>query len=426
MLVMKFGGASVRDAEGIARVTAIVRAYLGPQPLVVVVSAMDKTTNALERLAQLATAGVAADTEAQLRQIEAFHHRAVEQHFGAEALAVKQALAPYFDELGRVVQGVLLLGEFPPRIYDRIMAHGELISSVVLHRALVHAGLSADWADARQIITTDASFQQAEVVWSLTQANIDTHLRPRLRPQHVVVIQGYIASTVEGRTTTLGREGSDFTASILGHALGAERVVIWKDVPGVMSADPRQDPDVAQKIDRLSYATAVEMTFYGASVIHPKTIKPLQNLGIPLEVRSFLQPQAEGTRIGAEPAPGVPSRIRKARQVLITLTPRDFSFMDDRMMRQVFDVTHAAGLHVNLVQTSAISLRLVADDQPGIVAEVRSALTDAFEVEVRAGLSLRSLLFQAGRADALAGLDPTRIVLLQQDERHLHVLLSEE
>ncbi len=422
MLVFKFGGASVKDAAGLQNVCGIVQQHLGAEGLVVVVSAMDKTTNALERLAQLATSGAEAEALAQLERIVRFHHGAVEALFGAAAEAVKAALAPYFDELARITQGVLLLGEFPARIYDRIMAFGELVSSVILHRALQHSGVTAAWVDAREVITTDSSYKQAEVVWSLTLANIAQRVQPLLRPQSAVVIQGYIASNTEGRTTTLGREGSDFTASIVGHALGAERVVIWKDVPGVMSADPRVDPSFARKIDRLSYPAAVEMTFYGASVIHPKTIKPLENRGIPLEVRSFVDPSGAGTTIGAEAVAGVPCRIRKRLQVLLTLTPRDLSFMDARLLRTVFDATNNAGLQVNLVQTSAISLRLVADAGEA-VGEVVSALTDAFAMQLREGLELISLLDGAGRPELLEGIDLTQAVLTQQDERHLHVVL---
>jgi aspartate kinase len=430
MLVMKFGGASVKDADGLRNVARIVQSHLGPEGLVVVVSAMDKTTNELERLAQFATGNDGPATEAQLKRIQDFHYRIVNDVFGASAEGVRSEVAPYFAELARIVQGVLLLGEFPARIYDRIMAYGELVSSVILHHTLLHHGISARWADSRQIVRTDSSYKQAEVVWSVTQQNVEALVRPHLLPMSALVVQGYIASNTEGRTTTLGREGSDFTASIFGNLLGAQRVVIWKDVPAVMSADPRIDPEFAQPISQLSYESAVEMTFYGASVIHPKTIKPLQNLGIPLEVRSFKDMSLPGTRIGtyaagAEPTLA-PTLLHKRKQALVQVRPHDLSFVDELLLRRVFDAVQAAGLQVSLVQTSAISMQLVADDLPEALSDFVSALTDAFAVEVTHGLRLTSYLYPRDASAVVAQLDARRVVLLQQDTRHVHALLREE
>ncbi len=426
MLVMKFGGASVKDAAGVRTVTDIVRLYHEKgERMVVVVSAMDKTTNALEQLAGFATHGKADETNQQLEKIRQFHLDAAQELLGIGTLdgeAVAHRLTQYLEEVQRKVQGVLMLGEFPARIYDRIMAYGELMSSVILHQYLVHKGLPAIWVDAREIITTDSNYKQAEVVWNLTQENVETQLKPLMEAHPIVVIQGYIASNTEGKTTTLGREGSDFTASILGNALDAREVIIWKDVPGVMSADPRVEPDFAKKIDSLSYETAVEMTFYGASVIHPKTIKPLQNKGIPLYVKCFKDVSLSGTVIQPgveEETSHVPSRIQKKHQALITLRPRDFSFMDEHLLRQVFDLSSRTGIQINLVQTSAISARLVVDNAVEAVEAFVSSATDMFEVQVRVGLTLVSLLYHNGMQ-----MPSAKPLLLQQDERHIHMVVA--
>jgi aspartate kinase len=427
---MKFGGASVKDAEGVRNVAGIIHQYhtqpeTKGQPLAIVVSAMDKTTNALELLAAYATQGKEAETKAQLAKIEKFHYDIIHKLFGKDSAPVEAAVEKYFTEIAQKVRGILLLGEFPARIYDRIMAYGELVSSVILHQYLLHQKLNAAWADARQIITTDSSFKQAEVVWNITLDNIQHKLESLFGTHPIVVIQGYIASNTEGKTTTLGREGSDFTASILGYAMNARRVLIWKDVPGVMSADPRVDADFAQKIDTLSYETAVEMTFYGASVIHPKTIKPLQNKAIPLHVKCFKDTKLEGTVIQSSEVGTdlhVPSRIHKKNQALVTLRPRDFSFMDEYLLRTIFDLSSKAGLQINLVQTSAITVQLCIDNAPEAIQAFVSSATDLFTTELRTGLLLTSLLYHAG---APLKLPKKEILLLQQNTQHLHLLMVE-
>lgn len=427
MQVMKFGGASVKDAAAVRNVSYILRDRVKPMadshPVVVVVSAMDKTTNALEVLADLATTGKAAETKAQWDKIAGFHLRMVDELFLAYAEPVRQALRPYLDELARVVEGILLLGEFPPTIYDRIMAQGELMSSVIVHAALQQAGLDAVWLDARQVVTTDASHQQADVVWSQTLANVDATLRPLLYQHAIVLTQGYIASTPDGKTTTLGREGSDYTASIFAHALDAERVTIWKDVPGVMSADPRQDPDHARLIHGLSYESAVEMTWYGATVIHPKTIKPLQNKGIPLHVRSFVDPAQPGTIITSTTDHAVPARIHKPKQALLSLRPRDFSFMDARHVPLLLSLAGQAGLVVSLVQASAIKLTLCVDDVPERLEAFASAIADNYELDTIDGLRLTSLLFtQQLPADLAADFSADGVLLFQRGQQHLHLV----
>ena len=392
--VFKFGGAALKDPAGLARLPQLLSDYRNDQ-LVIVVSAMGKTTNQLERLARLATSG---DTEAAKGQFEAirkFHFELVAASFQADYEPVMAALTPYYTELWQVVEGLRLLGEYPARIHDRIMAFGELLSSRIVEQYLLRQGAPIVWVDARNLIATDATHKDAEVLWHTTAAQVAPTLRPLLQAGQWVLTQGYIARTPEGRTTTLGREGSDYTAAILAHLLGADQVTIWKDVPAVMSADPRQDPDTAHPLHELSYRQAVEMTYYGATVIHPKTLKPLENKGIPLAVRSFLEPQAPGTQIGPQVADGqlaVPGVLRKPDQCLLALQARDLAFMDAGHLRHLLAQADAVGLAIHLVQTSALTLELCCTYDPDAVAAFANALADGYTTQLTTHLQLVSLL----------------------------------
>ncbi|RMG70072.1 MAG: aspartate kinase, partial [Bacteroidetes bacterium] len=291
---MKFGGASVKDAGGIRNVADIIRRHTD-QPLLVVVSAMDKTTNHLERLAYLARDGQETEAWAEFERIQRFHHHQIEALSGeAGRSALRDKVAPFFEEMARIVRGILLLEEFPPRTYDRIVAYGELLSTTIIAAYLAHEGADCEWLDARELVRTDATYQQAGVIWSVTEQNIQEQVAPRMQAGRILITQGFIGSTMQGRTTTLGREGSDYTGSIFAHCLGADSLTVWKDVPGILNGDPRIRKHTV-KLDRLSYEEAVEMTFYGASVIHPKTIKPIYTRNIPLHVKCFLDVEAPGS-----------------------------------------------------------------------------------------------------------------------------------
>jgi aspartate kinase len=392
MQVMKFGGASVKDAAGIRNVAEIIRLHLG-SPCLIVVSAMDKTTNHLESLAFLARDNREAEAKAQFQRIRDFHASQVAELFGAEAQAgVLQRIAPYFSEMERMVTGILMLEEFPARIYDRIVAYGELLSTVIVAEYAAYAGMDSLWLDAREIVKTDANWKQAGVIWTLTEENIRLRVRPQLKAGRAVFVQGFIGSTPDGHTTTLGREGSDYTGSIFAHCLDAESLTVWKDVPGILNGDPRIRAQTV-KLDKLSYEEAVEMTFYGASVIHPKTIKPLHNKGIPLRVKCFLDPSLEGSVISHETQQErVSSYIVKKAQSLLRITPRDFSFMEERLMQEVFDYIYKCNVKVNLVQQSAISLMLCVDSREAENSDLLSLLMDKFQVEKQDGLELSTIL----------------------------------
>jgi aspartate kinase len=419
MEVMKFGGASVKDAPSVKNVCAIIRQVAAPRT-VVVVSAMDKTTNQLEILAWLARDGKEEETWAQLSRIRKFHGAIMDELFGPGNLAVYRQVTQYFLEIEKICQGILLLGEFPPRTYDRIVSYGEMIATAIVAHHLIAEGVKARWLDVRNLIKTDATHQQANVVWTLTRENIRAAVMPLWEEVQVVITQGFIATSMEGKVTTLGREGSDYTAAIFAHCLEAERVTVWKDVKGILNADPRLSKDTV-KIDSIRYDEAVEMTFYGATVIHPKTIKPLFNLGIPLHVKSFLDVREPGSVISnlqKSHASSVTSRIVKKAQAMVRITPRDFSFMDEQLLSRIFGGIARVGLQVNLVQTTAISLTLVVNQQAEMLRELVSQLLDEFTVEIQENLELVTLVnfTPAHLAEAQGAL------LMQQVENKLFVV----
>ncbi len=388
---MKFGGASVKDAPSIRNVAQIIREHLN-EPLVVVISAIDKTTNSLETLAHLARDNKGEEAMAQFRKVRRFHIHLIHDLFGSEEVAgVQENVRQFFEEIERIVQGILLLEEFPPRIYDRIVSYGELLATRIVAEYLSVQGVDTQWIDSRQLVKTDANYKSAGVVWSLTQANISREVSPLLQPGRVFLAQGFIGSTTDGHTTTLGREGSDYTGSIFAFCLNASRFSVWKDVPGILNADPRIRENTV-KIDFLSYEEAVEMTFYGASVIHPNTIKPIYNKQIPLHVKCFKDTSLPGTIISDRTNPEViTSYIQKKDQAFMVIKPKDFSFMEERLMQEIFDHIYKSGLKVNLVQNSAISLLLCVDDKP-VISAFNSLLLDRFTVEVTQGLTLNTVI----------------------------------
>lgn len=392
MLVMKFGGASVKNAQGVKNVSQIILSYAA-SPLVVVVSAMDKTTNALERLAASAEQGDESAVNEQYNQLVHFHLQIVEELFGDGKQAVVAMLQPYFEGLYKTVQGIMLLQEYPPLMYDRIVAFGELLSTVIVAAFVKTQHPTITWLDARRCIKTDLQFGQAKVLWNATKEQVKAQVQPLLADGQIVLTQGFIAATLNGKTTTLGREGSDFSAAILAHCLDAESVTIWKDVPGVLNADPRLRSD-ARLIPQLSYEQAVEMTYYGATVIHPKTIQPLFAKKIPLFVRSFLQPEAEGTRIqDSEAQIPFPIFIHKPRQTLVEICAKDFSFMDARRIHVILDKIHASGIKITLSQHTARHLQLVIDHNEQILKELEASLSEKFQLQIQPLLALDTTLY---------------------------------
>jgi aspartate kinase len=381
MKVFKFGGASVKDAAGVRNLADIVRTQ-GKQS-VVIVSAMGKTTNALERIVRAYVDRQATDLADELNRLRTYHE-AIMQALGGEYPAVYQTLAGLDAYVAQTPAGPY------DEIYDQIVSLGEVISTQIIAAYMVQQGIPARWADARQLVRTDATFREGRVDWDATNKKITAAV-----PTDVITItQGFIGQTGSpDRTTTLGREGSDYTAAIFAYCLNAESVTIWKDVPGVLNADPKWFDDTVL-LEKLTYQDAIELAYYGATVIHPKTIKPLQNKGIPLYVRSFLQPDAPGTVIGNfEKHLSIPSFIFKINQVLISLHPNDFSFIAEDNLSRIFGRFAQLGVKINLMQNTAISFSVVVDNNPDRLPALLEQLKQDFRVSYNDGLELITIRY---------------------------------
>jgi aspartate kinase len=352
-VIYKYGGASVKDATAVRNLADILRNRLRKN-LIIVISAMGKTTNAIEGL-----------ISAKLEQKDFYQNSTILKSYH---LGICQELFPENHSIFSKVENLF------------IQLNHDLELPLVV------------WKDARELIQTNSAFRFAKVNWELTKKKCQNQLLPILE-QFPVVTQGFIGSDSKGRTTTLGREGSDFTAAILASSLNASSVTIWKDVPGILNADPKRFPDT-YLFDELEYRQAAEMTYYGASVIHPKTIKPLANLNIPLFVKSFLNPEAAGTKIfGEAKSHQIPTIILKENQVLVSFKVKDFTFIEEHHIHQVYDQLQQLKLRVNMLQTSAITISIVIDAQLFKLDLLLKRLKDQFEIRYNEGLELLTLLY---------------------------------
>jgi aspartate kinase len=387
MKVFKFGGASVKDAGSVRNIASILKSY--PEELVVVISAMGKTTNALERVLHAYMSGDKAGSLAELSNIREYHEQ------------IAKALIPdekhmLFVELGNIFTGLEKKMESPPsssynQEYDQLVSWGEIISTIIVSNYLSFAGVANQWTDARQYLKTDGTFREARVDWDMSSGRIRE--RFSFSKGRLYITQGFIGSTVNNLTTTLGREGSDYTAAILAHILAAESVTVWKDVPGVLNADPKWFDDTV-KLDKISYLDAIELAYYGASVIHPKTIQPLKNKGIRLYVKSFLNPADPGTVIGENDYEKlIPSFIFKIDQVLIHVHPVDFSFIAEDNLEKIFRCFAGYGLKVNLMQNSAISFDVCVNNDRSRIPAVLEDLKKEFRVSYTSGLELITIRY---------------------------------
>src|SRR5690606_21099808 len=357
MQVFKFGGASVKDAENIKNAASILSQYKMSE-LLVVVSALNKTTNALQDVTD-SYYRQDNDPFAVLDRVKTEHFNILYQLFSDPTHSIYNEVANCFVEIEWILE------EEPQDsydyLYDQIVSVGELLSSKILTAYCLQIGLPVQWIDARDYIVTDNTYREATVDWAITEAKIRKEL-PSILDDFIVVTQGFIGSTSENFTTTLGREGSDYSAAIFASCLNVEDVTIWKDVPGVLNADPKWFAETAL-IPELSYTDAIELTYYGATVIHPKTIKPLQNKKIALNVRSFLHPEQSGTKNHTtnQTLP-IPSFIFKVDQVLINIQPRDFSFIVEDNLSHIFNLFHLYRIKINMMHNSAISFSVSIDD----------------------------------------------------------------
>ena len=387
MKVFKFGGASVKDAAGVRNVAEILKLFPG-EKIVIVISAMDKTTNALEKVVS-AYCNQTGDANDHLQKVIDFHHQVLSELFPDKNHPIYTRVANFFTELEWVLEDTPREYDFS---YDQIVSIGELLSTAIVSAWLNESRLTNNWLDIRDVLRTDNNYREGKVDWEFSENRINEIIPALLNTTSLVITQGFIASTSENYTTTLGREGSDYTASILAYSLNAESVTIWKDVPGVLNADPRYFPD-AQKLEQLSYLDAIELAYYGASVIHPKTIKPLENKGIPLYVNSFVNPKSKGTLIGKdlETKPLIPSFIFKSGQVLITISARDFSFIAEDNLSDIFAAFADAGVKINLMQNSAISFSICADADSLKIPRLMEKLKNNYRVRYNEDLQLYTI-----------------------------------
>ncbi len=380
MKIFKFGGASVKDAEGVRNLAAILRRFEA-EHIVIIVSAMGKTTNALELIAQLGYEGK--DYSKQLEALRDYHQTIIND------LLIHADIA-YFIDL--IIQNAEANREFSfPKYYDQIVSAGELLSTTIVSNYLNADHITNEWIDARDLIITDDTWREGIVDWLQTEKNMLAHIPQKLNKSHLVT-QGFIGKTKEGDTTTLGREGSDYTGAVFSNMLSSEGLWIWKDVPGVLTADPKIFPD-AEKLPELTYYEAIEMTYNGAQVIHPKTLHPLQQKQIPLYVKSFVQPDIPGTVIQSDDKMIIypPIIVHKKDQVLMSIKPSDFTFVNEEHLQHIYSVFAKHHLKINLIQIAALTISVVVDRNDYKIEPVIMELNSFYKVKENSGLELLTI-----------------------------------
>lgn len=388
MKVFKFGGASVNSVERIQNVGHIMKHWSG-EKIVVIVSAMGKTTNALEKVADAFFSGKKEEALLLFEQVKQQHLTTAKHVLVTHYLDCETQLKDFFTEVE------WLLHDKPVRdydyYYDQVVCAGELFSTAIISAYLNEAGVNNKWLDVRDIFRTDDDFRDATIDLGFTKQRVVDSVLPELGKHNIVLTQGFIGATDENESTTLGREGSDYTAAVFANMLEAESQTIWKDVESVMNADPKQFPD-AVSIPELNYNEVIEMAYYGAQVIHPKTIKPLQNKGIPLFVKCFLDPSLPGTVIHNKPVHHLPPIIvLKEKQVMLELSSMDFSFIGEQHVGHLYNLFEKLHIKPNLTQNGAISFICVLDDKSERIEKLASEASEFLDVQVRKELSLLTI-----------------------------------
>jgi len=418
MRVFKFGGASVKNAEAVKNVGKVLQAF-GGEEVLVVVSAMGKTTNSLELLAQAYYKNEPSKQEL-FREVKHFHDEIISGLLITKDSQTYADIENLFIELDCELENVA--DSNFDKVYDQIVSYGELFSSRILSAYLNESGIKNRWMDAQNFISTDNTYREGKIDWDYTQLLISQKLKPIIKKQ-MVVTQGFIGKNKDNFTVTLGREGSDYSAAIFAFGLDAEQVTIWKDVAGVMNADPKKYPN-AIKIDAISYPSAIEMAYYGATVIHPKTIQPLQSKKIPLYVKSFIEPEAKGTLVGIskelENLP--PTIISKSNQVLISISSKDFSFIVEDNLRNIFTVFADLKLKINLMQNSAISFIVCLDNEPQKIEQLMYHLSVNYNLTIKEGLELITISNYS--ENSLKELSSGKSILIEQKtEKNIQVVI---
>ncbi|MBC7948601.1 MAG: aspartate kinase [Chitinophagaceae bacterium] len=388
MKIFKFGGASVNSVERIRNVGEIIQSYKG-EKLLVVISAMGKTTNALEKVTEAFFSQKLEEALSLFAKVKQQHLETARQLLTDSLPACEQQLKEFFTE------AEWLLHDSPVReydyYYDQVVCIGELLSTALVSHYLNSIGIANQWMDVRDIIRTDDNFRDAGIDWTYTQSKVNEVIIPSFSVTNIILTQGFIGATDENESTTLGREGSDYSAAVFANMMDAVSQTIWKDVESVMNADPKEFADV-QPIHELNYNEVIEMAYYGAQVIHPKTIKPLQNKGIPLYVKCFLQPSLEGTVIHGKSLKQLPPIIvLKQNQVMIEMSSRDFSFVGEHHVSHLYSLFEKLKVKPNLTQNGAISFLCVMDDHTDRIEKLALEASSLFDVKVLKGLSLLTI-----------------------------------
>ncbi len=405
MRVFKFGGASVKDANGVRNVARVLQ-EVGYKDVFLVVSAMGKMTNAFEKLIQ----AYFYNTETfsvHVDKIRAYHYEIINDLFSVDHDAIINQVEGLFTEMTQfMIKNESRDYNF---VYDQIVSYAELFSTKIVSAYLNDIGISNDWLDVRNCIATNSDFRDATVNWDRTKQ----YIRDYVNDENLQITQGFIGRDAHLNTTTLGREGSDYTAAIFAYCLNAADVTIWKDVDGVLNADPRHFEETTLLV-RISYTEAIELAFYGASVIHPKTLQPLQKKDIPLYVKSFLNLQAKGTKVskGEAISPEVPCFIVKNNQILLSISSLDFSFIVERNISEIFNLIHEQRMKVNLIQNSAISFSVCLEDKYENFDKLLVSLESRFKIDFHKGVALHTI--RHFTAESIDRIEQTNKVLLKQ------------
>ncbi|WP_293891342.1 aspartate kinase [Flavobacterium sp.] len=417
MRIFKFGGASVKDADGIKNVFSVLQ-KVGHEDTLLVISAMGKTTNALEIVIRNYF-DKSNELHSSLQDVRKYHNQILLDLFDDEAHDVFYAVNSHFADL----EYFLRSNKSPNYnfVYDQIVSYGEIVSTTIVSHYFNHAGLKNNWIDVRNFIKTDATYRDAEVNWEKTQQFISKGIKKKA----LNITQGFLGSDENNFTTTLGREGSDYTAAIFAYCLNAESVTIWKDVPGVLNADPRYFEN-AVLLNQISYREAIELAFYGASVIHPKTLQPLQKKEIPLFVKSFINPLLPGTSVskGQDLEPKTPCFIVKKHQLLLSLSSIDFSFIMEENISEIFALLHQYKIKTSLIQNSAISFSVCLEDKFGNFEEVKNFLSKKFKISYNENVSLYTIRHFDEKAATVVEKD--KFVLVKQISRETMQIVTKE
>jgi aspartate kinase len=417
MRIFKFGGASVKDADGVKNVFDVLQ-KVGHEEVLIVVSAMGKTTNALETVIKNYFEK-SNEFHSSLQEVRKYHNQILLELFEDEEHDVFFTVNSHFADL----EYFLRSNKSPNYnfVYDQVISYGEIVSTTIISYYFNEKGLKNNWLDVRNFIKTDATYRDANVDWEQTQKLISKGVKKK----SLNITQGFLGSDENNFTTTLGREGSDYTAAIFAYCLSAESVTIWKDVPGVMNADPRYFEN-AILLNQISYREAIELAFYGATVIHPKTLQPLQKKEIPLYVKSFINPLLPGTSVskGADLDPKTSCFIIKKNQLLISLSSIDFSFIMEENISEIFGLLHKYKIKVSLIQNTAISFSVCIEDKFGNFDELKTILSKKFKVSYNENVSLYTI--RHFNKEAAEMVEKDKVVLLKQISRETMQIVTKE